>query len=713
LTPGVAFSPGNNLIAIRGISSSAGAATTGVYLDDTPVHVRQFGTGPTAGMPAIFDIERIEILRGPQGTLYGAGSQGGTVRFITPQPDLHTYSAYARGEMSLTESGDPTYEAGYAAGGPLVEDKLAFRASVYNRRTGGWVDWLDYNTGKVQAANINTTNTLAARAAFAWQPISGLIITPSVFHQVLKGQGSESVTQAWSDFDRHQFDYTNPVLASNDDRITLPSLKLEYSFKDYLLVSNTAYYKRDQFSLNDSGIWRLSNIQYNYGFPLLTPFGPDDAVGVPDFKGPGHIVNAQDNWSQEVRLQSNNPDSRFTWVAGVYFSKAKQHNVERGLSGINVRTGESDYDRLYMKLFGKTVLETFGFPLFEGVYSYISDTWVDEEQRAAFADVTWNISDKFSLSAGARYAKVKFSFEAGRASSTQATWTYNGGESNETAVTPRFNVTYKPMTDLMLYANVGKGFRGGGANSSSIINRCADYIAAMGLGDVSQYKSDSVWSYDAGIKGRALRGRFAYDAGVYVIDWTGIQQSNSLVGCGLSYIGNFGSARAKGFDLMVQAMPTDHLLLDLSLGYLNSEYLSQVKASKADTARTLINKGNSLPNVTPWKVALAATYDYNIFAKSGYTRLGYEYGSEQTGTIPGMDPGTTQYNFVTIQRPATNMVRLRSGIRFGEGLDVSVFIDNLLDSAPLLSRSSSSQSTYYQVTTFQPRTGGVTVVYRY
>lgn len=102
-TPGVTFNPGNNLIAIRGISSTAGAATTGVYIDDTPVHIRQFGTAPNAGLPAVFDLERVEVLRGPQGTLYGAGSQGGTVRFITPQPDLYSYSAYGRGEIAYTQ----------------------------------------------------------------------------------------------------------------------------------------------------------------------------------------------------------------------------------------------------------------------------------------------------------------------------------------------------------------------------------------------------------------------------------------------------------------------------------------------------------------------------------------------------------------------------------------------------------------------------------
>lgn len=711
-TPGVTFNSNNNLIAIRGISSTAGAATTGVYIDDTPVHIRQFGTAPSAGLPAVFDLERVEVLRGPQGTLYGAGSQGGTVRFITPQPDLHGYSAYGRGEVAFTKGGEPTYESGFAVGGPIVADKLGFRVSAFNRRDGGWVDWVDYNNGSLRGEDVNSTDITAFRGALTWEPLAGLSITPSIFHQDLKSSGTSTVTEAWSDFDRSEFNYSHNLLPTNNDRFTLPSLKVEYGFGDYLAVSNTAYYKRDQLSTNDAGVWRLSNLQLSFGFPLLTRFGPNDQVGVPDFQAPGNIVNAQENFTQELRFQSDNRNARFTWVAGAYYSKAKQHNVERGMSGRNAHTGESDYDRLYQKLWGMTVLERHGFPLFEGYISYVTDTWVEEEQRALFADASWQATDKLSLSAGVRLSEVDFYFIAARASNTQADWTYNDGSANERATTPRVNVTYQLTDDTMVYANAAKGFRGGGANSSSIINRCAEYIAQLGLGDVSQYESDSVWSYDLGVKGNAFGGRLVYDVGVYNINWTGIQQSNSLVGCGLSYIGNFGDATSHGVDLTVQAAPTDNLLIDLSVGYMNSEYDDLVRSSAAPNATIVINEGNSLPNVVPWKAALAATYNFNAFGREGFFRAAYEYGGRQDGMLPSQDPTTSQYNPAIPILPATNMVRIRTGMSF-DSLDVSFFVDNLLDSAPLLSRNSSSRSEYYQVSSWRPRTLGMTLIYRY
>jgi iron complex outermembrane receptor protein len=711
-TPGVTFSAGNNLIAMRGISSTAGAATTGVYIDDAPVHIRQFGSAPSAVLPAVFDLERIEVLRGPQGTLYGAGSQGGTVRFITPQPDLSTYKAYGRGEVAFTEAGSPTYEAGFAMGGPIVEEKLGFRVSAFNRDEGGWVDWIDYNTGRTRDEDTNALETSVYRAALTWQPAEGLFITPGIFHQYQRLKNSSTMAQFWSNFGKHEFKYANIVPNTNEDRFTLSSLKIDYEIADYDIVSNTAWFKRDGLMVNDAGIWRLSNLQFNFGFPLLTRLGPDDTVGVPYFTSPGSFTNDQDNFTQEIRLQSKR-DSKWVWLVGLYYSDSEQRNMEQGESAIG-RGGLSDYDRLYQRLFGQTILERFGFPLFQGKYSYITDTWVWEKQKALFADVTFKITEKLSLSAGVRYSQMQFEFKAARGSNTQDGWTYSGGSTTEYPLTPRFNVTYRPSSDLMLYANAGRGFRGGGANSGALLDRCAQNIVDLGLGDIAAYQSDYVWSYDVGAKGRFLDGLVAYDVGAYVVDWSGIQQSNTLVSCGGSYIGNFGEARARGIDLMVQFVPIDDLLIDFSLGYMNSEYTTRVMSSAEADASVLINGGNSLPNVVPFKASLALKYNFRVREREGYVRAAYEYNGRRSDTLPTQDSTTTQYieNPLFPYLPETHMVRLRAGMSFGS-CDIAIFADNLLDAAPLLSRTSSSQSDYYQVTTWRPRTLGLSLIYRY
>src|SRR3984957_4905728 len=143
-TPGVSFDTSQtNQISIRGINSSGGSGTTGIYIDDVPIQVRALGFNSDDALFKLFDLDRVEVLRGPQGTLFGAGSEGGTVRYITTQPSLTKTSEYARAETSYTEGGAPSYEAGIAAGTPLIDGVLGVRVSAWYRSDGGWIVCID------------------------------------------------------------------------------------------------------------------------------------------------------------------------------------------------------------------------------------------------------------------------------------------------------------------------------------------------------------------------------------------------------------------------------------------------------------------------------------------------------------------------------------------------------------------------------------------
>ena len=172
-------------INIRGVDSTAGTSTTGIYIDDTPIQGRHISFTSFNAFPALFDVERVEVLRGPQGTLFGAGSEGGTVRFIQPAPSLHGDSAYVRSEAATTQHGDPSYELGAAFGGPLIEDRLGFRISAYGRTDGGWVDRVDYRTDQVTDRAANWQQTLVVSGALKWAPTDNLTITPSIYYQKL------------------------------------------------------------------------------------------------------------------------------------------------------------------------------------------------------------------------------------------------------------------------------------------------------------------------------------------------------------------------------------------------------------------------------------------------------------------------------------------------------------------------------------------------
>ena len=171
--------------SIRGIVQSGPVtATTGVYLDDIPLQKRaSTGVQQNNGTPSppLFDLERVEVLRGPQGTLYGGSSEGGTVRFIEPTPSLTHYSGAVRAEVSATEYGNPSYEGGIALGGPIVQDKLGFRATVYQRHTGGYIDEINPYTGVVQYPNANASDTNAFRLAVLWAPTENSRVTLSYY----------------------------------------------------------------------------------------------------------------------------------------------------------------------------------------------------------------------------------------------------------------------------------------------------------------------------------------------------------------------------------------------------------------------------------------------------------------------------------------------------------------------------------------------------
>ncbi len=312
----------------------------------------------------MFDLDRVEVLRGPQGTLFGAGSEGGTVRYITPQPSLTDYSAYVHTELSGTETGDPSYEGGLAVGGPIIPDVLGFRVSGWARRDGGWIDQVNPYTGATDA-NANSDNTYVVHAALTYKPIDNLTITPSYnFEQRTQNNNNSYWVGLSNPGDGHFIDST-PERMMDADRFDLGALKIEYDMGGVDIISNTSYFSRNEYLNGYSGtLYNLSYFQqlttpgsggvdvpgHNFGNdppgsplgtdpqgtpcyactfhnPLLTPTG----INLPGF-GPyvsqNFITNTQHNLTQEIRAQSSDPDARLSWTAGVFYSANSQRSTE-------------------------------------------------------------------------------------------------------------------------------------------------------------------------------------------------------------------------------------------------------------------------------------------------------------------------------------------------------------------------------------------------
>jgi iron complex outermembrane receptor protein len=692
LTPGVQFTRGSGVasggtsnIAIRGISSSVGAATTGIYIDDTPIQVRTVLNASGNAYPKVFDLERVEVLRGPQGTLFGAGAEGGTVRFLTPAPSLDKTSVYARSELAFTDGGAPSYEAGVAYGAPIVEGVLGLRVSGWYRRDGGWIDRIDGDTGASRDKNSNKSDSYVMRAALGWQLSDAVLVTPSIYYQKTHDFDRSQYWESYSDPAAGKFRTGNAFSQPTRDRFVLPSLKIEAELGGVSLTSNTSYFDRTYSSRYDYS---------NFNSALFTPSAYPFLDGIADFAA---NRTRQKNWTQEVRLQ-NSDDGRFNWVIGAFYARNKQY-VEQLTS--NARLDEV----LGAQVPGLTTEAVFGVPLLGGVYELTQQNWTTDKQLAGFGEVSYEVVDGLKVIAGLRVSKTKFSFTAISDGPVNGGYTIDSGKQNETPVTPKFGLSYQADANNFFYGTVSKGFRIGGAQSPITTDLCSADLASLGLsGTPAAYGSDSVWSYEVGAKNNIGGGLLRLDSSAYWIDWSNIQQRIAMSGCGFSFIGNLGSATSKGFDLSAQLHPMRGLDLTAQFSYNHTAFTETISNATGFLTRDGQRFGGA-----PVTVVLAGQYSFPAFGDEAFVRADYQHQSK------GPNPDALIYGYdATIPRtPATDFVSLRAGARLN-GVDVSVFVDNLTNAHEGLYRShDTASSDLYYNTSFRPRTAGLTISYRY
>lgn len=700
LTPGLTFTRGavnNNFessdIAIRGIDSTAGAATTGIYIDDTPIQSRHLSFGTFNAYPDLFDFDRVEVLRGPQGTLFGASSEGGTVRFITPEPSLTQDSVYIRSELAGTEHGDPVYELGAAGGAPIIADTLGLRASVYARDEGGYIDRYDWQTGQLDDKNANANLTTAARVALKWAVTDNLQIEPSVFYQKRTVDDTSAYWQIYPQLLPGGVDPTNglfnePFRSGNEvqspstDRFALSAVKIDWEFGAVRLVANTSYYKRDQSAQSDY-------TQYDRAVFL------DDPFASPGVQAPTAWTDDQKNWTQEVRLQSTNSDARMVWTAGVFYQDAAED------------TTENVYD--------PDLLNELGVPAGNGyIYQQNPFNSLDKE-LALFGQTDIRLIRRLKLTLGLRVSKADFDGTAKYTGFVVGPPVASTASESEHPVTPKFGLEYQVNRDDLLYASVAKGYRIGGANPA-IGEFCN--LAPYGLSTVpSKYSSDHLWSYELGTKNTLDDHRLLIDGSVYYIQWDNIQQNVGLP-CGFQFTSNLGAAQSRGFDLQAQFQISKALQIGGTVGYGDAKYTETVFATPAAASIpgsfSIVRDGDHL-TAPPWTVALYGQLNFPLFDRNGYARADYQYSSHQSALTNAQDPANGGGGYALVPAlPSTSYTSVRAGLRWG-GFDVSVFAQNLFDTQPKLTSHADGPfgTPLYQVYTWRPRTIGVTGIYRY
>ena len=737
-TPGVNIdNAGTNNISIRGIASSGGAGTTGIYIDDTPIQIRALAFNPDDALPKTFDVDRVEVLRGPQGTLFGAGSEGGTVRYITTQPSLTTNSFYSREEVSFTQGGGPSYEGGIAAGGPIIDGTLGARLTVWYRRDGGYIDRIDPITLGLQDKNANFDETVLYRLAAVWAPNDSWSLTPSIYYQDRYRNDVESYWPLYSNPGNNQFVSADPTQRSDPDRFYLAALKIEGNLGFAKLISNTSYYHRKEQTGYDGTLYNLGFYQSGVflnedgssassPYPLLDGTGLHLPAGATDYRSPASIDNGQENFTQEIRLQSNNPSSPLFWTAGLFFSSNRQTYLEQIhdplLNELSVAATGLTFDNWFVDPDGNPVGYDPRFPN----DSYFLQTKAKDQQYAIFGEATYSFTDQYKMTVGARYSKLKYSFDTLTGGPQLFLPPQTGsGDKNENSFTPKVSFSYQQDPRNLYYFTYAKGFRPGGANNPVPYAACSDDFNNFGIpGAPATFDSDSVNSFEVGAKNN-FNNRVKIASSIYYIRWSNIQQTVVPPICQISFIANLGEAVAKGIDIQAEVALTDNFTAEIAAGYTSARYTkdsilgTQVPGQPAQ--QPVVSSGDSIAGQSgqpgaPITLTVGLEYKFKLFNKDSFVRVDDEFQSRSKWLSPTQDASTQQFDSANYTLSSTNFASARAGMNFG-GWQAALFVDNLTDTHTVTNYNFSidpgdGNSRLERQFTFRPRTIGITISYR-
>jgi iron complex outermembrane receptor protein len=654
LVPGLSLTqdnPGETRIVLRGVNTGSVSSTVGVYMDETP-----FGSssslangGVLAGDFDTFDVARIEVLRGPQGTLYGANALGGVLRFVTNEPNTNRLEARAQATLESVDDGG----LGGSAAGVInvpIGDRAAIRATGFYRHLEGFIDAV----GRPNE-DINDADSYGGRVSFLVEPTDDISVRLTAHAQNIRVDDSSSFDADPVTFDPLDFD---PTTGDPVDGLTRTQFRPDNQDVDYRLYSGivdwdlgfatltsaTAYGVIDQTQQLDQTIGLGPTITFLYG----TFGGTTEDLGV--FLR-GDVKTKK--FTQEVRLSSPDSDT-FEWLIGGYYTHEKAGIFQRfepfELASLNeIPRGLLGFDEFIVLTLDSKYKEFSGF-----------------------GNITWHVSPQFEVSAGGRYSHNKqsavqfqegaFLLLVGQDSPQLIT-----GESSENVFTWSFSPLYKVTEDTSVYARAAKGYRPGGPNAVP---------PGAGPEFPFQFDADTLVSYEAGIKTQSSDRRFTLDAAVYYIDWKDVLIFASF-DSDIGPVGandNGGKATSYGAEAAATFRPTTGLTLMANVAYNKAEL-------KDDTPPVTGGlDGDELPFSPRWSGTLSADYEWPVFGDSiAFVGGDFRFVSEQAA---GFDQGYREEFGRRLELPSYEVVDLRAGVDLGN-FSLTAFVRNLLNSGGL------------------------------
>lgn len=712
-TPGFTvqnLGPGQSQVAIRGVSSGqivrdqpGVKEQVGVYLDGSGISLSLF----TPDID-LFDMSRVEVLRGPQGTLFGAGSASGTMRYITNQPKIGERETVAELTANSVTDGEMGGSAKVAVNAPLG-DTTALRFTGFYNRFGGFIDAVQ--PGLSVDEDVNSGDRTGGRLALRMEPNDRLSVTPRVFFQKVEADGWNredvfnilanpyTTTRPAVDLgEREQFIQIDEPFT---DEFLLADLNVGYDFGKVALTSITSYTDRDILVVRDAGALTSSITGGTIGLPenVYTLDSPlDDAT-------------TAKVWTQEVRLAGAR--DRLNWLTGVFYSTIdREYGQSLLVSGFESLTGIPTQGR-----FGaaRDVL-------------YFSDLSYDMDQLALFGEATWAATERLDLTGGLRY----YDFQEDRVQTFDGIFADPGtsrGSTSASGLAPRLIASLDVMEGTKLNAQVSKGFRLGGINDPLNLPLCTPQDRAT-FGGRDEWEDEEIWNYEVGTKSTLRGGRTTFNVSAYYMDIENLQATVTAGTCSSRVIFNVPKARSTGIELEWAAAPTDNFDFTVSANYGNSELRSTLTSTDAAGNVQVVSgikAGNRLPTVPEFQAAATATYQWALHESwLGYVTGSYQYigsrftqiGDQAVGfglvnlnsfganTIGGpLTQSTFRFN---PELPAYDVANLRLGFLNGKW-DVAVFANNLFDEQARLALDQ-ERGTLGRVSFLvnQPRTFGLT-----
>lgn len=673
--------PGQSQVSVRGVSAGQVVRDqpgvkeqVGVYLDESVISLSLF----TPDFD-LFDLSRVETLRGPQGTLFGSGSVGGTIRYITNQPRLGRTEGAIEGNLNLVDGDDLGGHLKAAVNLPIGE-AAAIRAVGYYTRYGGFINAI----GPAGGEDVNDGVRYGGRLAITVAPGEGFSITPRLVYQKVESNGFNR--QDIHNLYANRFTTTRPQVVFGEreqylllregfeDDTLLADLTVEIELGDAAqLTSVTSYMDRNILVSRDASAL-TGSVSVDLGYPdsgVLLPSNLRDTTEL-------------ETLSQEIRVASTG-SGPFQWVIGGFYSTVDRFYRQRlptpGYQAVTDATLGA----------GTSAAVANGFTDLNSPYN--ADLPYDIEQFAVFGEASYTLG-RLTATAGARY----YDFKEERQFISGGLFANGDRRTDETAsdgISPRFILSYEASENLTLNAQAAKGFRLGGVNDPLNLPLCNANDRAL-FGGFQDYDDETLWNYEVGVKAQG-RG-VTFNAAAFYNDITNLQVTLDAGSCSSRIVFNVPEAHSKGIEAEVGFQPAEGLDLSLAGSIIEAEFDSTLPG--ALTVATGIREGNRLPSVPRFQFAATGSYEWPLSeGTDGFINASFQHvGSRFTQPADQENnPRTFVHNLpfggapagsattVDLELPDYQLLNLSLGVKMDGGLTLTAYVNNVFDENPILS----------------------------